>query len=151
MNVKILDPANKQTNKNSLWNTLFVWWWVLPGHEAKGSTQGETVRVLNEWGMRKQVRTKKRLKMKSSSSLHFQTNYKFSLVIIYNIRSFISLFLSCASIFLLLPGNKMICFGPSLFILQNYHSFCISPAAPYRCRIFVKYRKNSCFPPACQA
>ena len=107
--------------------------------------------VLNEWGMRKQVRTKKRMKMKSYSSPHFQTNYKFSLVIIYNIRSFISLFLSCASIFLLLPGNKMICFGPSLFILQNYHSFCMSPAAPYQCRIFVKYRKNSCFPPACQA
>ena len=52
MNVKILDPAKNQTNKNSLWNTLFVWRWVLPGHEAKGSTQGETVRSAEWMGMR---------------------------------------------------------------------------------------------------
>ena len=44
----LIQQKNKQTNKNSLWNTLFVWWWVLPGHEAKGSTQGETVRSA-EW------------------------------------------------------------------------------------------------------
>lgn len=57
------------------------------------------------------------MKMKPSSSPHFQANYKFSLIISSNIRNFISLFLSCACIFLLLPENKW-------SILAQAFSFC---------------------------
>lgn len=37
----------------------------------------------------------------------------------------------------------MSCLGRSLFILQDYHSFCLSPAVPFHYRIFVNYRKKN--------
>lgn len=37
----------------------------------------------------------------------------------------------------------MSCLGRSLFILQNYHSFCLSPAVPFHYRIFVNYREKN--------
>lgn len=145
MNVKIFGSSkNKQTNKNSLWkkNYLRLGEQAVAGHEAKGSTQGETVRSMLNNGHERQVRWRKDWTW-SLPPRPFSDHHKFSLQsIILEVSSVY--FYHVLVVFLFLPGNKWSVLVQA-FSFVKITGLCISPAAPYQCRIFVKYRKKLCF------